>query len=143
MPAGRPSKYNEEVAGIIADLLAEGTPMKQICGKEGMPDYTTVLLWQRVHPEFSDLVARAKSDGTHALADECIEIADDKNIDPADKRVRIDTRLKLIGKWNSKAYGDKVEVASTGSVAVTHTLDVSNLSMEELDALEKALGRNG
>ena len=49
----------------------------------------------------------------------------------------------MIGKWHSKAYGDKVEVATTGEIAVTHTLDVSGLSLEELDVLEKALGKNG
>jgi hypothetical protein len=105
-----------------------------------MPDYTTVLNWQRAHPEFDNLSARAKAEGTHALADECIEIADDKTIDPQHKRFMIDTRIRLIGKWNSKAYGEKVEMATTGQIAVSHTLAIDHLSSEELDVLEKALG---
>lgn len=104
-----------------------------------MPHYVTVLKWQRAHPEFDNLSSRGKAEGTHALADECLEIADDMTIDPANKRLMIDTRIRLIGKWNSRAYGDKVDVTQTATVAVTHTLDVSSLSMDELDALEKAL----
>lgn len=140
MPAGRPSGYNDMIAAEIAERLANGEPMKKICRDEHMPHYTTVLKWQRAHPEFDNLTARAKAEGTHALADECIEIADDKTIDPQHKRFMIDTRIRLIGKWNSKAYGEKVEMATTGQIAVSHTLDVSNLSIEELDVLEKALG---
>lgn len=140
MPAGRPSGYNDTIASEIAERLANGEPMKKICRDEHMPHYTTVLKWQRAHPEFDNLTARAKAEGTHALADECIEIADDKTIDPQHKRFMIDTRIRLIGKWNSKAYGEKVEMATTGAISVSHTLDVSNLSIEELDVLEKALG---
>jgi hypothetical protein len=140
MPAGRPSGYNETIAAEIVRRLSNGEPLKKMCKDEHMPDYTTVLNWQRVHPEFSDLSARAKAEGTHALADECIDIADDKTIDPQHKRFMIDTRIRLIGKWNSKAYGEKVEMATTGQIAVSHTLDISNLSSDELDVLEKALG---
>ena len=140
MPAGRPSGYNETIAAEIAERLSDGEPMKKICKDEHMPHYTTVLKWQRAHPEFSDLTARAKAEGTHALADECLDIADDKTIDPQHKRFMIDTRIRLIGKWNSKAYGEKVEMATTGTVQVSHTLTIDHLSIDELDVLEKALG---
>jgi hypothetical protein len=139
MPAGRPSGYNDEIASEIVERLSNGEPMKTICKDDHMPHYITVLRWQRANVEFGNLTARAKADGTHALADQCLEIADDPMIDPQNKRIMVDTRIRLIGKWNSRAYGDKVEVENTGVVAVTHTLDVTNLTIEELDALEKAL----
>lgn len=149
MPAGRPTDYNQEIAEIILDRLAEGKPMKVICKEEDMPCYMSVLRWQRRHPEFGDLVARAKVDGTHALADECIEIADEKKSDPADRRVRIDTRLRLIGKWNATVYGDKMAVGGADDMPAIKTskqLDVSNLSLEELEvlgaALQKSLGKD-
>lgn len=140
MPGGRPSTYNDEIASEIVERLSNGEPLKKICRLEHMPHYVTVLKWQRKHPEFDNLSSRAKAEGTHALADECIEIADNPDIDPQSKRIMVDTRIRLIGKWNSKAYGEKVEMATTGTIAVSHTLDVSNLSIEELDVLEKALG---
>lgn len=110
---GRPSSYTDDTADKICSLLAEGIPLKKICRLDGMPSYTTVLKWQRDIPEFADLSARAKIEGTHALADEVIEIADDPTIDPADKRVRIDARLRLIGKWNRAVYGERVEQHNT------------------------------
>lgn len=77
--------------------------------------------------------ARARESGCDALADECIEIADDPTIDAADKRVRIDTRIRLIGKW-SKRYSDKLTV--TNETTVTHRYDLDSLSDAELDTLE-------
>ena len=130
---------------MILDKLADGKPMKVICKEEGMPCYMSVLRWQRRHPEFGDLVARAKVDGTHALADECIEIADEKKADPADRRVHIDTRLRLIGKWNATIYGDKVAVGGADDMPAIKTsqqLDVSNLSLDELEVLGAALKKS-
>ena len=52
------------------------------------------------------------------MAEECIDISDDPELDPQDKRVRIDTRLRLIGKWNAKRYGDKIEHEVSGEVDI-------------------------
>jgi hypothetical protein len=51
---------------------------------------------------------RAKQNGTHFLADDTLRIADDETIETQRAKLMIDTRLRLIGKWNAKAYGDKV-----------------------------------
>lgn len=139
---GRPTLFNDELAERIVERLASGEPLKKICQDEDMPNYMTVLKWQDRHPDFGMLSARAKQDGTHALADECLSIADDPHIDPADKRVRIDTRIRLIGKWNSKVYGDKVAVGGAADmepIRTTTQLDVSNLTLEQLDTLGEAL----
>lgn len=77
--------------------------------------------------------ARAREIGCDAIADECIEIADDPTLDAAEKRVRIDTRIRLIGKW-SQRYSDKLTVKN--ETTVTHKYDLDNLTDAELDALE-------
>jgi len=141
---GRPTIFSEELAAEIIERLAGGEPLKKICDDEHMPAYVTVLRWQQRHEDFGSLSARAKMDGTHALADECLAISDDPGLDPADKRVRIDTRIRLIGKWNSKFYGDKVSIggdADAPPIRTTTQLDVSNLSLDELDVLSAALGK--
>ncbi|NBT30484.1 MAG: hypothetical protein EBT13_00875 [Rhodobacteraceae bacterium] len=116
MAGGRPSTYSAKIADEIAERLSQGEPLKRICKDEHLPHYITILRWQDKYPEFGNLVARAKQEGTHALADECLEIADDETItDNKLKHIKIDTRLKLIGKWNSKAYGDKVQADHTSS----------------------------
>ena len=83
--------------------------MKTICAMEGMPTYKTIYNWEAAYPDFLHLSMRAREAGTNVLADQCIEIADDPVLDPNDKRIRIDTRMRLIGKWNAKRYGDKIE----------------------------------
>lgn len=119
---GRPVIYNDQIAGEICELLAQGWTMKKICSLSHMPGLTTVFKWEAENGEFAKLSARAREHGTHVLADQCIEIADDPVLDPADKRVRIDTRIRLIGKWNAKRYGDKIE----------HTVQQDFIPLDEL-----------
>jgi hypothetical protein len=116
MPGGRPSLKTPEVVAEICERLANGETLSSICKDERMPAFSTIYQWEKADPEFLNVSARARDVGTHALADECIEIADSKEIDPADKRIRIDTRLRLIGKWNAKKYGEKVEQHHTGEI---------------------------
>ena len=112
---GRPSKFSQELADEICHRLSLGQTMASICNDSHMPDYGTLWRWTRENSDFQDESARARETGTHALADQCIAIADDPTLDPADKRIRIDTRIRLIGKWNQKKYGDKIEVESNQS----------------------------
>lgn len=116
---GRPSKKTPEVVAEICERLANGEPLARICRDEHMPSFPTVWRWEEEDEEFRNLSARAREHGTHYLADECIDIADRKDLEPNDKRVRIDTRIRLIGKWNAKKYGDKQTVdhqSSDGSM---------------------------
>jgi hypothetical protein len=106
---GRPTTYSQEIADKICILLGEGQTLRAICSMPDMPVVTTIWRWEQKYPEFCKLSAQAREDGTHVLAEECLSIADDPVLNPQDKRVRIDTRLRLIGKWNSKKYGDRIE----------------------------------
>jgi hypothetical protein len=94
----------------ICERLANGETLKSICSDVDMPNYVTVWRWEQEDAEFCKLSARAREAGTHHMADDCIQIADNPSIDPADKRVRIDTRIRLIGKWNAKRYGDSTQI---------------------------------
>lgn len=102
----------------ICERLTKGETLRSICQDERMPAVGSVFRWEEKHREFRELSARARQKGTHMLADQCVEIADDPELDPQDKRIRIDTRLRLIGKWNAKNYGDKVEVEQTGEQTI-------------------------
>lgn len=108
-PTGRPSLYSEELADKVCERLSHGEPLRRICADPDMPSFTTVWKWEKESEAFAKLSARARDIGTHNLADECIEIADNPEIDPANKRIMVDTRIRLIGKWNAKNYGDKIE----------------------------------
>lgn len=124
------SSFNVEQAERICDLLSKGVTRQQICEMPDMPSYPTVYRWERTFPEFRAAVEVAREVGTHFLADECIAIADGIG-DPADKRVRIDTRMRLIGKWNARQYGDKVDLNVSGKVIQEHNHIHSSMSPKE------------
>jgi hypothetical protein len=140
----RPTLFNDALAEEICRRLAMGRPLAKICADDEMPAYSTVRKWEAENPAFSALSARAKVDGTHYMADECLEIADGKG-DPADKRIRIDTRLRLIGKWNRHVYGDKLAHVGGGKddapIRQSHAFDLGGATDEELDVLERFIGR--
>jgi hypothetical protein len=117
---GRPSKYSAALVESICARLAQGEPMAVIC-RDG-------------DPAISAAIARAREEGYDAIAAYTLEIADDSRNDWTDakaeegderainsrengeviqrSKLRIDTRLKLLAKWDPKRYGDKVQHAN-------------------------------
>lgn len=122
------------LAAICANL-AEGKSLRKICREQKLPE-SSVRRWILQDEAVMAQTAHARELGCDAMADECIEIADKAELEPADRRVRIETRLKLIGKW-SQRYGDKVTVNSNATV--THKYDLNSLDTERLEQLEAIL----
>lgn len=129
---GRPSKYTPELLTTICERLSKGEALAVICRGEGMPAYRTVKDWQDEQSErglqVSAAIARAREEGYDAIAMEALGIADDGRRDYqvmedgrevvdhdhiARSRLRVDTRLKLLAKWDPKRYGDKVQLADS------------------------------
>lgn len=90
-----------------------------------MPNYATVRRWEAENLEFRALSMRAKQEGTHFMADDCIRIADDKKLGTADKRIMVDTRLRLIGKWHRQVYGERIEHSGEVSMPVRFIVEGS------------------
>lgn len=130
---GRPSTMTNEIAETICEQLASGKSLRAICRELKLSE-STVRYWLREDSTIFAQSARAKDLGYDALADECLEIADDPDIKPDDKRIRIDTRIRLLGKW-SQRYSDKTETKHSGEVTSRH--DLSNLNDDELAAFEQ------
>lgn len=134
---GRPSTFTQEAAAEICERLSNGEPLAQICRDDHMPAYRTVSDWRANNEAFSADFARARDDGFDAIATECLEIADDTSGDRKivgrdgeerevcdtefvqRSKLRIETRLKLLAKWDPKRYGDKVDVNHGGGVSIT------------------------
>lgn len=127
-PPGRPSTFTQEVADEICERLSQGEPLRQICRDERMPAWQTVYGWKAAHEDFSKRIAGAREAGFDAIAEECLEIADEtafdtvigENGDRANSewisrsKLRVETRLKLLAKWDPKRYGDKITNELTG-----------------------------
>lgn len=114
----------------------------------------------------SSRFARAREDGHDAIAEETLRIADDGSNDWMEKRnqngefvgytlngehvqrskLRIETRLKLLAKWNPKKYGEKVELSGpgeNGEHVFKNTTAAPQLTKEEWLKLHKVSESNG
>ncbi len=148
MPAGRPPMpFDELVAEVICDELANGKSLIRILKEnDALPSYSTIMKWLKQFPQFAEDYAEARSyQGDHDSdkVDEVAQLVRDGKIEPQAARVAIDAYKWSAAHRRPKKYGTKIEVDQTSSVSVTHTLDVSGLTLEELDVLEKALQTNG
>ncbi len=111
--AGRPTKYTVEIEEEILERIATGEGLRSICKAEHLPSDFTIRNWviQDKPPGISSRFAHARALGYDSLAEETVDIADDKSDDPASRRVRVDTRYKLLSKLHPKRYGDRIEIA--------------------------------
>jgi hypothetical protein len=135
--------FAEDVVEELLSRTEKGEPLTRICADKRMPGRRTVYEWIEADADFAAQFRAARARGVHALAEECLEIADKVAKDPvevADKRVRIDTRLRLAGKWLPTVYGEKIDVTHSGEIINRH--DLSGLSADELDALEKLVAKS-
>lgn len=120
---GRPSKRTPEVIARIIEGLSKGTPLTVICSADDMPSDDSVRNWADADPDLSRAIARAREAGFDAIALEALDIADETTRDTkkgangddicnsewiSRSRLRVETRLKLLAKWDPKRYGDKV-----------------------------------
>ena len=144
MTMGRPPMpFNEGAAEQILEAIADGMGLVTFLkSRPDMPSYPTVMRWVRDNPDFAANYAQAREDMADHDADKIADVAKtvlEGKVDPAAARVAIDAFKWSAGKRRPKRYGEKLEIEQTGSVQVTHTLDVSNLTLEELDVLERVL----
>lgn len=145
MPGGRPKReidFEDDCVKELLERTERGEPLTSICAEPRMPGRRTVYEWEESDAEFSARFRAARARGVHALAEQCLEIADapaKDAVEVADKRVKIDTRLRLAGKWLPSIYGAKIDVNHGGEVVHRH--DLSGYSADELDALEKLIAK--
>lgn len=92
--------------------LSEGNSLRKIAREMEIPE-STVRYSLSIDEDAFAQSARARELGCDALADECIDIADDTEQQADQKRIRIDTRIRLIGKW-SQRYNEKTTHEHTG-----------------------------
>lgn len=116
----------------ICEWIAQGKTLRDYSRQPTKPSYGTIYDWLEVDNEFSSRFARARKIGEQVIAQECLAIADDGSNDWQEtefgprintehinrSRLRVDTRLKLLAKWNPKEWGDKIQQEHSGEVAI-------------------------
>lgn len=130
-----PSTYTEALADEICERLSKGEPLAAICRDEHMPAVRTVSKWKKAHPDFEERFLQARDEGFDAIAADCLQIANTplpgttetskewgmevKKGDMLDHRkLQIETRLKLLAKWDPRRYGELQKVEHSGEVTV-------------------------
>jgi len=139
-PMGRPkgsgSKWTEAIAAEIAERISQGEPLAQICRDERMPGLSTVYDWMDERPDFAGRIARARIAGYDMIAQEALAIADTpaegvvEKLEPNEagqlcvverrredmlghRKLQVETRLKLLAKWDPKRYGERQTIEMT------------------------------
>lgn len=125
-----------ELADTICEGLSEGIPLRQIARLNGFSK-SAFYDWVNSDEEFAGRIARAREIGFDHIAEEALEIADDGSNDWMERegrtivdsdhvqrsRLRIDTRLKLLAKWDPRRYGDATMIKHADANGETIELD--------------------
>lgn len=128
MPAA--IKWTAELEQSVIDWIASGKTLREFCRQDGNPSHDAVYDHEKLSKEFKQRIAHAREIGEDVIAQECLTIADDGSNDYVEtkygpqvnqehiqrSRLRVDTRLKLLSKWNPRKYGDKIE--HTGEIGI-------------------------
>lgn len=142
---GRPSKYTPEIAQQMCELLSEGVPLREICRKDGFPEWRTVYDWMYRDDALgadgvglSTAIARAREVGQEAIAEQIwmdMLAEPERILSEGGGRIdagyvqlikaRADIGLKLLAKWNPKRYGDKVQLAGDAENPLKVQADVT------------------
>ncbi|MGE4077391.1 MAG: hypothetical protein AB7F22_17685 [Reyranella sp.] len=159
--AAKEIAYSTEIAAKIADYHADGKSVTAISKMPGMPERRVILQWLAEYDEFAEMMRQAKAAYVDALAEECLEIAnnstEDMKPDPdglgfvVDRttqqrdKLKIDTRMKLLEKWAPDRYG-KGKAAGKGGggpAAAPVKLTDNELARRIIFGLEQAQARAG
>ena len=95
---------------IICARIAGGKSLRTICLDEDLPTPQGVRKWLNADKD-GELVAqyaRARGEQADHYADEIITIADNENLTPEDRRIKIDARKWVASKLKPRRYGDKL-----------------------------------
>ncbi len=148
---GRPTKRTPEIVDAIISGLSKGTPLTVICREHGISD-TIARNWMKDDEELSCDIARARELGFDAIAAEALRIADTPIIGEevtesedgfqvkksdmlGHRKLQVETRLKLLAKWDPKRYGDKPEIiVNNNNTAASAT--VINLPPDQEEQLK-------
>lgn len=138
----------EALKEAIVVWVSEGKTLSEFCRKEGSPSYPTVYRWIEQDADFAIQFAHARDSGHDVIAEQALRIADtlhmgEKRVthsgdDGEDamtiteedmlghRKLQIETRLKLLAKWNPKKYGDKTILAGDDAapIAVEVSFDI-------------------
>lgn len=133
-----------ELQEEIINRLSDGEPLRKICRDDHMPNWATVYRLMDADSDFKQRIAHAREIGEEAISQDILAIADTpvEGIETEEsengiktkrsdmlghRKLQIETRLKLLAKWNPKKWGDRMQHANDPENPL-----IANISDEEL-----------
>lgn len=126
---GRPTIRTPEIEEALLVWIAEGETLRAFCRQANAPAWRTVYNWLEADEGFSARFARARRLGHDAISEQTMELADtpqqgEETVTKPDgsvevrrgdmlghRKLQIETRLKLLAKWDPKRWGDRTVLA--------------------------------
>lgn len=132
----------EQLKDEIVAWISQGKTLREFCRQDHTPSFKTIYDWLAEDAAFDSRFMRARDIGHDAIAEECLRIADNTLLGERRKesengleithedmlghrKLQIETRLKLLAKWNPKKYGDKTILAGDAEAPVAVSVDFS------------------
>jgi len=146
------TKYTKQRADEICEWISKGETLAEWCRQNNI-GRTTVYAWKDEHPDFAERFARARELGEEVIAESCLKIADDGSNDWIEtfgdesaikayayngehvqrSKLRVETRLKLLAKFNPKRWGEKISNELTGANGAPLTVVVQKFTDDDDD----------
>ena len=135
---GRPSSYDPATVDQIIERVSNGEPLAAVCRDIGL-GLTTWYDWVAAREGISESIARAREAGFDMIAADALRIADTPlegteteesenglKIKKGDmlghRKLQIETRLKLLAKWDPKRYGEKMAIGGADDLPAIKTI---------------------
>ena len=144
MPFTYTPEARQKAVETVLDGLAKGVPLAVICRAEGMPEDRTVRMWADQDEELASAIARAREAGWDQIAMDALRIADTPQEGIREKvgkdgleivkedmlghrKLQVETRLKLLAKWDPKRYGELIKHGNADgtNIDLAATLDMA------------------
>lgn len=110
----------------LCSFISEGKSVRDWFKAKPNRSRGNFYLWLELHasPDQKEQYGHAMDYRQDVMFEDCLTIADDEAADVQSRRLRVDTRMKMLAKMNPKKYGDKL--------ALDHNTSEQNLSDEQL-----------
>jgi hypothetical protein len=131
-PGISPYPNKEQIKDELVLWISNGKTLREFCRQDGMPNFSVMYDWEAEDKDFAQRIAHARLKGHDVIAEECAALSDteplavfdeagNKRYDPGSiawRKMQIETRLKLLAKWNPRKYGDKTILAGDDAAPV-------------------------
>lgn len=131
----KPKPVPQDKADSLVEWISNGNTIAAWC-RENVVGVTTVYDWTYKDKELAERIAHARELGEEIISQQCFDIAnapligeeteEDENgkmkIKRGDmlghRKLQIETRLKLLAKWNPKKWGEKQSIEHSGKIGL-------------------------